>query len=182
MIKVRSFLIHIIRFATQLALSSVLFSGCAYFGNPINDAIELNNEKQYEQAVQQLNHVIESDASAVAKAQAFMLRGKSYINLHEYRYAYRDLQVAWKVSCDLYQNSPDYVLTPPNSTSNSSEPNPDSTPAAPFHPAHACVETIPLLIDELKPFTSDFAAIMATQDASAIIKKMFPELLKKKSQ
>lgn len=162
----------IIKSAVLIAFLTALLSGCTLFRNPINSAIELSGEKQYDKAVQLLDEVIESDASDITKAQAFMLRGKAYKNLHEYKYAYRDLQVAWKISCDIYQNYPEHELLSKDYYSNST--NPESS--APFHPAYACVEAIPVLLDNLKPFTSDFAAIMATQDAARIIKNKFPQL------
>ena len=167
-----SLMVSIIRSIILIAFLTFL-QGCAFFGNSINNAIELRNEKQYEKAVQLLDNVIESDASDITKAQAFMLRGRNYTSLHEYKYAYRDLQVAWKISCEIYQNSPEHKLLPKIISSNSTKTEP-SQPQ--FHPADACIETIPILLDNLKPFTSDFAAIMATQEASKIIKTMFPLL------
>jgi len=167
-----SLMVYIVRSVILIAFLTFP-QGCTFFGNSINNAIELSSEKQYDKAVQLLDNVIESDASDLTKAQAFMLRGKNYTSLHEYKYAYRDLQVAWKISCEIYQNSPEHKLLPKTAYSNSTKAESSHSQ---FHPAYACVETIPILLDNLKPFTSDFAAIMATQEASKIVKKMFPQL------
>ncbi|WP_031482132.1 hypothetical protein [Maridesulfovibrio frigidus] len=159
-------LIPQIRNGLLLSFISILLSGCAMFGGSIDHAIELTNEKEYEKAVQYLSGIIDSGATPLTKAEAFMLRGENYTSLREYRYAYRDLQVAWKASCEIYQSTP-ISETPPSGNSTKS-----------FSSAKACTETVPFLIDELKPFTSDFAAIMATQDASSLTKKHFPEFSK----
>ncbi|OEU70799.1 MAG: hypothetical protein BA863_13420 [Desulfovibrio sp. S3730MH75] len=160
-------LIPKIRNVLLLSFISIFISGCAIFGSSIDHAIELTNEKEHEKAVQYLTGIIESGATPLTKAEAFMLRGENYTSLREYRYAYRDLQVAWKVSCEIYQSTPISETPPPTDNSTSS-----------FSSAKACTETVPFLIDELKPFTSDFAAIMATQEASALTKEHFPELAK----
>ncbi len=135
-------------------------AGCSLIRSPLNQAREYSKNEQYDAAVEKLTGIIDSDASEQEKAQAFMFRGYAYSNLKEYRYAYRDYQVAWKLSCHIYQNL--------NETTENNETE--------FVPAQACIEEIPPLIDELKPFTSDFGAIMATQEASAIVKKMFPDI------
>lgn len=135
-------------------------ASCSLINSPLDQAQEYSKEARYDAAVERLTDVIDSNVSEREKAQAFMLRGQAYKNLKEYRYAYRDFQVAWKLSCHLYQ-----VLSTPSEKDNTN-----------FNTAKACTEEIPLMIDELKPFTSDFGAIMATQDASAIVKKMFPDM------
>ncbi|WP_291328949.1 hypothetical protein [Desulfovibrio sp. UCD-KL4C] len=171
--KDNSLMVCILRSVVLIAFLTGFLQGCTLFGNSINNAIELRSEKQYDKAVQLLDNIIDSDASDITKAQAFMLRGKSYTSLHEYKHAYRDLQVAWKISCEIYQNYPEHKLLPKTTNSNSTKTEPSQSL---FQPAYACVETIPILLDNLKPFTSEFAAIMATQEASKIIKKMFPLL------
>ncbi len=160
-------LLQPIRNVLFLSFISILLSGCAIFGGSIDHAIDLTNEKEHEKAVQYLTGIIESDATPLTKAEAFMLRGKNYTSLREYRYAYRDLQVAWKASCDIYQSSPAPEVPP--QAGNATKP---------FSSARACTETVPFLIDELKPFTSEFAAIMATQEALALTKKHFPDFAK----
>ena len=151
--------------------------GCSFFYKPIEQAQHYALQQQYDAAVNELSDLIDSDAPEEEKAYAFMLRGKAYTSLKEYRYAYRDLQVAWKLSCHIYQNSPapqqpdtnkQIVPVTENATQEASPP--------PFSPALACIEQLPQLIDALKPFTSEFGAIMATQEASAIVKQMFPEM------
>ncbi|CCO22167.1 hypothetical protein [Maridesulfovibrio hydrothermalis] len=146
--------------STMLTLTMLTTAGCSFITSSLNQAHQYNKEKNYEAAVTKLTDIIDSDTSNKLKAQAFMVRGQSYINLKEYRYAYRDLQVAWKLSCHIYQITP-----ATNSTADE------------FDTATACIEKIPFLIDELKPFISEFGAIMATQQASSIVKKMFPELI-----
>lgn len=143
-----------------LILFLLAIPGCSFMSSSLDQAQEFSREKQYDDAVEELNDIISSDATETEKAQAFMLRGKAYTSLKEYRYAYRDLQVAWKLSCHIYQHFPEPA-------ENSSET---------FDTANACIEQIPILIDNLKPFTSDFGAIMATQNASAIVKKLFPSI------
>lgn len=140
-----------------------LLTGCALFTGSLQQSQDYMREQKYEEAVERLDEVIESDASEEEKAHAFLLRSEAYTALKEYRYAYRDLQVAWKLSCHLYQTLP---LRQKNATLSK-----DS-----FNTTTACIEKIPLLLDELKPYTSDFGAIMATQEASSIFKKMFPNL------
>ncbi|WP_245576997.1 tetratricopeptide repeat protein [Maridesulfovibrio zosterae] len=126
----------------------------------IDQARAYNQKAQYNSAIKSLDHFIDSDANEYEKASAFLLRGKTYINLKEYRYAYRDLQVAWKLSCHIYQN----------------ENNSTPTEMNDYDPAKACIEQIPILIDNLKPFISEFGAIMSTQEASALVKIIFPEI------
>jgi|GEM_PF-2762515 hypothetical protein len=153
--------------------------GCSFFYSPIDQAQEYTRHKQYDDAVAKLTDMIDSDYSEEEKAQAFMLRGQAYTSLKEYRYAYRDLQVAWKLSCHIYQISPPAAPAKAKEssqqapTANGTQPE---TPRTPFTPARACIEEVPRLIDELKPFTSEFGAIMATQEASSIVKKMFPDM------
>ncbi len=152
-------------------------TGCSFFYKPIEQAKHYALQQQYDAAVDELSDLIDSGAPEEEKAQAFMLRGKAYTSLKEYRYAYRDLQVAWKLSCHIYQNSP---ATQPSDIDTQKEPATENATqeAAPaqFSPALACIEQLPQLIDALKPFTSEFGAIMATQEASAIVKQMFPEI------
>ena len=151
--------------------------GCSFFYKPIEQAHEYTLQKRYDAAIAKLSDIIDSDNTEEEKAQAFMLRGQSYISLKEYRKAYRDLQVAWKLSCYLYQTAPPQQLkiateggqTP--HTANATQESPIT-----FSPVQACIQDLPVLIDELKPFTSDFGAIMATQEASAIMKELFPDL------
>ncbi len=133
------------------------------FSGSLQQSHDYLHEKRYDAAVERLDSIIKSDAPEIEKAEAFLLRGEAYTALKEYRHAYRDLQVAWKLSCHLYQTSP------PAAENN-------KTPDTSFNSSVACIETIPLLIDELKPFTSDFGAIMATQEASALVKSLFPGL------
>lgn len=140
-----------------LLFALLLFCGCA----AISRSPEQCTEARYEAEVEKLTDVIESEVSDSEKARSFMLRAETFSAMREYRYAYRDLQVAWKLTCHLYQNGAEAVS--------------EKTPAS-FDAATACIETIPVLIDKIKPLTSDFAAIMATQEASAIVKKMFPAI------
>ncbi|WP_319778893.1 hypothetical protein [Maridesulfovibrio sp.] len=154
-------------------------TGCSFFYKPIEQAQEYTRHQEYDAAVNKLTDIIDSDYSEVEKAQAFMLRGQAYTSLKEYRYAYRDLQVAWKLTCHIYQTSP---APQPTTVPEEPESRPASNSTArkaapvPFTPARACIEDLPRLIDDLKPFTSEFGAIMATQEASTIVKKMFPDL------
>ncbi|WP_320005831.1 hypothetical protein [Maridesulfovibrio sp.] len=168
---------------TFRSLSAVLIvlalaaPGCSFFYKPIEQAHEYTLQKKYDAAVAKLTDIIDSDYSEAEKAQAFMLRGQAYSSLKEYRRAYRDLQVAWKLSCHLYQSDPSAKHENVPATQN----EPQSTNATAqnqltFSSAKACIKDLPFLIDELKPFTSEFGAIMATQEASAIVKEMFPEL------
>ncbi|WP_432737597.1 hypothetical protein [Maridesulfovibrio sp. FT414] len=143
-----------------ILLLLLLAQGCAVFTGSLDKAMQYSRESRHSEAVGQLDSVIKSNASESDKAQAFLLRAKKYKALREYRYAYRDLQVAWKLSCYLYQT----------------ETTPTAPGSEPFNSAQACTEHIPLLIDDLKPFVSDFSAIMATQEASALVKQLFPEL------
>ncbi|WP_320170626.1 hypothetical protein [Maridesulfovibrio sp.] len=142
-----------------LILLLIMANGCAMMHGSLDQAQEYSRESNYEAAVQTLDNVIGSDESESVKAHAFMLRAEAYSSLKEYRSAYRDLQVAWKLSCHLYQKGPDAADAESD-----------------FNTAKSCTEKIPLLIDELKPFISDFGAIMATQEAAAIVRKIFPEL------
>ncbi|MFW5499454.1 MULTISPECIES: hypothetical protein [unclassified Maridesulfovibrio] len=169
---------QIFRILTTASLCGLLLasSGCSIFYKPIEQAQYYALNQQYDAAVDELSDLIDSDASEEEIAQAFMLRGEAYTSLKEYRYAYRDLQVAWKLSCHIYQISPEPQQPEKNaphqeSTNATQEPAP-----APFSPAQACIEQLPQLIDNLKPFTSEFGAIMATQEASAIVKKLYPEM------
>lgn len=147
------------------------------FYKPIEQAQHYALQQQYDDAVDELTGLIKSDAPETEKAQAFMLRGEAYASLKEYRYAYRDLQVAWKLSCHIYQTSPipqqepEAPVQKPSGNATQQEVAPE-----PFTPAQACIEQLPRLIDDLKPFTSEFGAIMATQEASAIVKEMFPDM------
>lgn len=150
--------------------------GCSFFYKPIEQAHEYTLHKEYDAAVEKLTDIIDSDYTEEEKAQAFMLRGQAYTSLKEYRKAYRDLQVAWKLSCHLYQSKlPSQTLTAEKDLTQHTANGTVQSPKA-FNTAQACIEDLPFLIDELKPFTSDFGAIMATQEASAIVKKMFPEI------
>lgn len=171
------------RYATALLMFLFLgaASGCSIFYNSMDQAQEYARHRQYDQAVCKLTGIIESAAPEIEKAQAFMLRGEAYTSLKEYRYAYRDLQVAWKLSCHIYQTSPAQLpaaqqSATPYSGTNSTTAHSEDRHAKQFSPAMACIDRIPLLIDKLKPLTSEFGAIMSTQEASAIVKKMFPEL------
>ena len=153
--------IHIKIIINILAIYTLLgISGCSLMFDSLEQARRYNQEAQYNSAIKSLDHLIDSDADEYEKASAFMLRGKTYINLKEYRYAYRDLQVAWKLSCHIYQNEHDSI----------------QKKIGGFDPAKACTEQIPVLIDDLKPFISEFAAIMSTQEASTIVKTIFPEI------
>ncbi|NDV25535.1 hypothetical protein [Desulfovibrio sp. JC010] len=173
--------VQIPRILTCLSLFLLLFSisGCSFFYQPIEQAQEYTRHHEYDAAVDKLSDIIDSDYSEEEKAHAFMLRGQAYTSLKEYRYAYRDLQVAWKLACHIYQVSPpaepvtaaEEPQAPPAENGTQQSPAP-----APFVPARACIEQLPRLIDELKPFTSEFGAIMATQEASAIVKEMFPDM------
>lgn len=164
---------------TLLTLMLIGTSGCSFFYKPIEQAQHYALQQEYDAAVDELTDIIESDAAEEEKAHAFMLRGEAYASMKEFRYAYRDLQVAWKLSCHIYQTSP---LEPLPAVSKSAQPQPaaNATQAdfipEPFLPAQACIEQLPRLIDDLKPFTSEFGAIMATQEASAIVKKLFPDM------
>lgn len=147
------------------------------FYKPIEQAQLYALQQQYDDAVDELTGLIKSDAPETKKAQAFMLRGKAYASLKEYRYAYRDLQVAWKLSCHIYQTSPVPQQEPETPVQNpSGNATQQEVAPEPFTPARACIEQLPRLIDDLKPFTSEFGAIMATQEASSIVKEMFPDM------
>ncbi|NDV22538.1 hypothetical protein [Desulfovibrio sp. JC022] len=165
--------------AALLLCTLVTTTGCSFFYKPIEQAQQYALLQQYDAAVDKLTDVIDSDASEEEKAQAFMLRGEAYTSLKEYRYAYRDLQVAWKLSCHIYQTFPTpqlpAVTEAPQSQSTGNSTQQEPAPK-PFTPARACIEQLPRLIDELKPFTSEFGAIMSTQEASAIVKEMFPDM------
>ncbi|WP_320174805.1 hypothetical protein [Maridesulfovibrio sp.] len=154
----------------------MLSTGCSFFYKPIEQAQYYALNQQYDAAVDELSYLIDSDAPEEEKAQAFMLRGKAYTSLKEYRYAYRDLQVAWKLSCHIYQISPEPQQAAKTEQHQESVNATQEPAPVPFSPALACLEQLPQLIDNLKPFTSEFGAIMATQEASAIIKKMYPEM------
>ena len=154
-------------------------SGCSFFYKPIEQAQHYALQQEYDAAVDELTGIIESAAPEEVKAHAFLLRGEAYTSMKEFRYAYRDLQVAWKLSCHIYQTSPVESIA---AASKPALPQPSAnttqveSPPEPFLPAQACIEDLPQLIDSLKPFTSEFGAIMATQEASAIVKKMFPDM------
>ncbi len=151
--------------------------GCSFFYKPIEQAHVYALQKEYDAAVAKLTDIIDSDYTEEKKAQAFMLRGQAYTSLKEYRKAYRDLQVAWKLSCHLYQSKPlEQVDMAQDAQMEQQTTNATGQGPMPFSSAKACIEDLPFLIDELKPFTSEFGAIMATQEASAIVKEMFPEL------
>lgn len=147
---------HIIKHLTALLLLALMSaSGCSYFSDNLQEGIKLTDKGQYDQAVNELNQEIKIASDPASVAQAYKYRGIAKTGLKEYRDAYSDLQIAWKLSCTL---APKFI--PPNGPKSSTFED--------------CNKNIPQLLNNVRPFLSDFATIMATQKAAEIMKRKYP--------
>ncbi len=134
----------------------ILFStGCTAFRGNMQEGIELNKSRHYKEAAEIFSAEIHAATTPESAAMAYKYRAIARTGMKDYREAFSDLQIAWKISCTLAPKFP----PPANATSPQYED---------------CNRNIPKLIEDLRPFLSDFAAIMATQEAAKTMKRRFP--------
>ncbi len=137
-------------------LIAASMSACSLFTGNLKEGISLIEKKDYEKAITVLDSEIDSARTPQAAAKAYKYRGIAKAELKDYRHAYTDFQIAWKLSCTL---APKYLADDKASTNEE---------------YNDCNSVIPEKLHEIKHFLSDFSAIMATQKAAEIMSKKYP--------
>lgn len=147
--------IHPIAVTIAIYLTVACLCSCSITEDHLPKGIHLTESREYKQAEAILTDEIDRASEPETVARAYKYRAIARVGLKEYREAFTDMQIAWKLSCTLAPKFIHHNATAPATYSD-------------------CNYDIPERMSEIKLFLSDFAAIMATQDAVKILKSNYP--------